>query len=172
MYLKGDFYDQEAIAQAILDLKANGLTEEDLALFSQEPVELPAGVLDRPSHMSFVVVTAAVLFGLLVVGFVYFTQYDYPLVTGGMPLFSLWATGVVFYELTMFGAIAAVFCWFLVESGLLRRSGGSGKRGSPPVVEAGTICLQVACHAEQVEAAARTLQADGAQNVRTSEEQV
>jgi Protein of unknown function (DUF3341) len=169
MYLSGDFYDRETTEQAILDLKANGLATEDLALFSHEPVELAPGVLERPSHMSFVVVTATVVFALLVVGFVYFTQYDYPLATGGMPLFSFWATGVVFYEMTMFGAIAATFCWFLIESGLVRRIRGSSRRWSPPVLEAGTICLQIACRAEQVEAAARTLQADGAQNIRTSE---
>ena len=72
--------------------------------------------------MSVAVVTGAnVTAFLLIVGFVYFTQYNYPLITGGMPIFSFWATGVVFYEMTMFGAIVTTLFWFIRESGLLRR---------------------------------------------------
>ena len=63
--------------------------------------------------MSLAAVTGAITSCLLAIGFVYFTQHNYPLITGGMPLFSFWATGVVFYEMTMFGAIVTTFFWFL-----------------------------------------------------------
>ena len=71
--------------------------------------------------MSLGAVSGAVLLGLLTIGFVSYTQHNYPLVTGGMPIFSFWATGAVFYELTMLGAILTTFVWFLWESGVLRR---------------------------------------------------
>src|SRR5690349_17327923 len=121
VYLSAEFYDKEATSLALLELKAKGFDPASLAVFSDQPLELADGVLDRPSRMSLAVVTSAIVFLLLIIWFVYYTQYDYPLVTGGMPLFSFWATGVIFYEITMFGAIAATFILFLLESGLLRR---------------------------------------------------
>ena len=88
MYLSAEFYDREATARALLELKAKGFGPEELAIFSDRPLELPRGLLDRRSRMSFVVVTSALLSLLLIIWFVYYTQYNYPLVTGGMPLFS------------------------------------------------------------------------------------
>ena len=121
MFFAGDFHHRESAVRALLDLKANGFTPSDIDVFSDEPIEFPRDVLDRPSRMSLVVVMGAIISCLLIIGFVYFTQYNYPIITGGMPIFSFWATGVVFYELTMFGAILTTFFWFLRESGLLRR---------------------------------------------------
>ena len=80
-----------------------------------------------------------------------------------MPIFSFWATGVVFYELTMFGAILTTFFWFLRESGLLRR----GRRPPAPSVEPGIICVRVECSPDQADAARRSLESAGAENVRT-----
>ncbi len=162
MYLSGEFRDKEATARALLDLQANGFGPDALDVFSDEPVELPRAVLDRPSHMSFAVVTSAILFGLLVIGFVYFTQYNYPLITGGMPLFSFWATGVIFYEMIMFGAIVTTFFWFLRESGLLRRR---SQRHAPPI-EPGVIYVRVRCRSDQADAAGQHLESAGATNVR------
>ncbi len=161
MYLKAEFREKETAARAIQGLKANGFGIDTLDVFSNEPVEFADGVLDRPSHMSLVVVASALTFCLLAILFVRYTQYDYPLVTGGMPLFSFWSTGVVFYELTMLGAILSASAWFLWESGLIRR------RGSAPVpeVEPGVICLRVRCEEEQAQLASRQLEQAGATGV-------
>jgi len=164
VYLTGDFHDKQSIILVIRDLKANGFGSEDLDIFSDEPVELPRGVLDRPSHMSLAVVTGAITLCLLVILFVYFTQYNYPLITGGMPLFSFWATGVVFYELTMFGAIVTTFFWFLSESKIMRRA----RRPVAPEVEPDVISLRVRCSLDQAETARRRLESAGADNVRTT----
>jgi hypothetical protein len=163
VYLAGDFQDKKFAAQAIGELKINGIGPDDLDVFSDEPVEFQSGVLDRPSHMSLAAVTGAVTVCLSTIGFVYFTQHDYPLITGGMPLFSPWATGVVFYELTMLGAIVTTFLWFLKESGLLRR----GRRAPVPAVEPGVICLRVHCGSDQADTVRRFLERSGAGNVRT-----
>lgn len=167
MYLAGDFTEKEATLHALREMKARGFGADRLDVFSQEPVDLPRGLLDRPARMSFASVAGAVIFCLLSIGFVYFTQYNYALVTGGMPLFSFWATGVVFYELTMLGAILTTFFWFLRESGLPRR-----RRLAVPVVPPGAICLRVRCGPEQQDAAARSLRLAGAINVRELEEQL
>ena len=161
LYLTGTFQDKSEAVQAIKQLRAGGYGPDDLTVFSDEPVEFPRGVLDRPSRMSLVVVSGAVAFFLMVVGFVYYTQYDYRLVTGGMPIFSFWPTGVVFYEITMLGAVLTTTGWFIWESGLLRRD-----RSIPiPVIEPEVICLRVRCTSEQFAAASAILEGAGARDV-------
>jgi hypothetical protein len=161
VYLTGTFADKSAAANAIKQLRADGFGPRDLAVFSDGPVEFGRGVLDRPSRMSFAVVSGAVLFFLSCVGFVYFTQYNYPLVTGGMPIFSFWPTGVVFYEIAMLGAVLTTTGWFVWESGLLRRD----KRVPVPAIEPEVICLRVRCTTEQLTVAQDVLEKAGARNV-------
>jgi hypothetical protein len=163
VYLNGEFPDQESTVRALRGLSANGFDPHDLDVFSDEPLEFPRGVLDRRSHMSLAAVTGAITSCLLTIGFVYFTQHNYPLITGGMPLFSFWATGVVFYELTMFGAIVTTFFWFLKESGLLRWR----RRPPVPTCGSGTICVRVRCRLDQADAAHKSLQSAGANNIRS-----
>jgi ActD protein len=159
MYLIGEFREKAETVAAIRSLRAGGIDSGDLDLFSEEPVGLPRGVLDRPSSMSLVSVAGAITFGSLATGFIYFTQHNYKLVTGGMPLFSFWATGVITYEMTMLGAIVAAFLWFLRESGLLRKR----DRSAPvPVVDPGSMCLRVRCRSEQAQRASEALQGAGA----------
>ncbi len=161
VYLAGTFATKQAAIAAIKQLKANGCGPEELAAFSDEPLEFPRGVLDRPSHMSLGVVSGAVISLLLIVSFVYFTQNNYQLVTGGMPIFSFWPTAVVFYEITMLGAILSTLGWFIWESGLLRRE----KSIPVPMVEPESICLRVRCNADRSDAIAALLENAGAHNV-------
>ena len=160
-YLAGTFAAKDTAITAIKQLKANGYGPADLAIFSDEPIEFPRGVLDRSSHMSLAVVSGAAAFFLLAVGFVYFAQYNYRLVTGGMPIFSFWSTGVVFYEMTMLGAILTTLGWFIWESGLLRRD----KSIPVPAIGPADICLRVRCAPEQLAGAASILRKNGARNV-------
>ncbi len=165
MFLAAEFFDKEAVVRALRAVKSDGCGSDDVAVFSDEPVELPRDALHRPSRMSLAVVISAITFCLLTIGFIYFTQYNYPVVTGGMPIFSFWATGVIFYELTMFGAIVSTFFWFLRESGLLRR----GPRKPAPAVEPGLIALRVECAPSRADALRQLLQSAGAVNIRNLE---
>ena len=152
MLLTGEFADREATATAVRALRAKGFDPEAIDLYSCEPLELEPGLLDRPSRMSLAAVGGGVTVCLLAVAFVSYTQTSYPLITGGMPIFSLWATGVIFYEMTMLGAIAATFLMFLWESGLL------GRRAFPaPEPLAGRIYLRVRCEPDQLAAAGQCL---------------
>lgn len=158
MYLTGEFPNAAALALGIEALKARGLTADDLDVFSTEPVELPAGVLDRPSRMSLAAVLGAATVGLGATGFIYFTQHHYRLITGGMPLFSFWATGVITYEMTMLGAIAATFLFLLHESGLI----WPGNSAPVPSIEPGAIVLRVHCSGEPVTETGEALYRAGA----------
>lgn len=159
VYLIGEFRDQTAVAHAIRVLRDHSATAADLDVFSEEPVEFRPGVLDRPSRMSLASVAGGIFFGVLATSFVYFAQHDYRVVTGGMPLFSLWATGVITYEMTMLGAIAATFAWFLWESGLLRKR---DKNAPVPQCEPGSICLRLRCADDDAARASDVMRRAGA----------
>lgn len=162
MYLLAEFRETESIVRAIQRLKEMGVAETDLDIFSNEPVEFYRGVLDRPSRMSLVAVLGAIANGSLVTSFVYFAQHNYSLNTGGMPVFSLWGTGVITYEMTMLGAVLATFFWFLWESGLIRKR---DKTAPVPAVPPGSMCLRVRCGREQVAETEELLERTGALGV-------
>jgi hypothetical protein len=166
MILTADFGDPQSVASAIRALQARGHGAEEIDVFSTAPVELAEALLERPSRMSLVAVTSAVVFGLSAIAFVRYTQNDYRIVTGGMPIFSWWSTGVIFYEFTMFGSISAAFVMFLLESRLLGR-----RRSAPaPVLEAGRIYLRLLCKVDDATAAADCLCQAGAISVEKTDE--
>ena len=163
VYLIGEFPDKSSAAQAIGALRDHSVSIDDLDVFSEEPVEFRRGILDRPSRMSRVSVFGAILFGMLATAFIYYTQHNYRLVTGGMPVFSFWATGVITYEMTMLGAIVATFAWFLWESGLIRKR----DRGAPvPVVAPGSLCVRVGCGAGDAVRLSELMHRAGAAGIR------
>jgi hypothetical protein len=162
MYLIGEFREKHAAAAAIRKLRDGGIGPADLDLFSEEPISLPRGLLDRPSHMSLVSVLGAIALGSLATLFVRYAQNNYKLVTGGMPIFSFWATGVITYEMTMLGAIVSTFLWFLWESGLLRKR---DKRAPVPRVAPGSMCLRVRCAADGADRASEIMGGAGAVHI-------
>ena len=126
-------------------------------------MEFPRGVLDRPSRMSVVSVLGAILFGTLATAFIRWAQHSYPLVTGGMPIFSFWATGVITFEMTMLGAIVSTFGWFLWESGLVRRH---KLRVPVPDIDPGAVCLRVRCRGHEAARATEAMRSAGAAEVQ------
>lgn len=159
MYLIAEFREKESVQTAVVRLKADGVTLDNLDLFSEEPVELPKRVLDRPSRMSFFAVSGAILAGILGTSFIYSAQHNYKLPTGGMPLFSFWASGVITYEITMLGAIVSTFGLFLWESGLIRKR---DKSAPVPEVAPESICIRVRCPAEKAAQVDETMRRSGA----------
>jgi hypothetical protein len=161
-YLLSEFRDKEAVAGAIHSLRAAGVSTADLDLFSEEPIEFPRGVLDRPSHMSLVSVLGAIVMGTAATFFVWWSQYNYAVITGGMPVYSFWGTGVITYEMTMLGAVLATFGYFLWESGLLRKR---DKTAPIPVVPPECICLRVRSVSDDVARPIALLRSAGAVSV-------
>jgi len=165
MFLTAEFSRRDAIAPAVSALRAAGFGKEEIEIFSDRPVELPKGLLDRPGRTSLVAVLGAIINGGLATAFVYYTQRDYPLATGGLPLVSGWATGVVSYELTMAGAVAGIVLAFLWEASLLRRRKGA----PPPALKDGAVFVRVKCAAESASAAAQCLTQTGALEISKQE---
>ncbi|HXG34077.1 MAG TPA: quinol:electron acceptor oxidoreductase subunit ActD [Bryobacteraceae bacterium] len=165
MYLAARFDDEDLVAPACLALLEAGFPARAIEVFSQRPVRLPQSFAPRPSRMPLIAVLAAVVNGGLATAFMFYTQRDYPIVTGGMPLRSWWATGVITYELTMAGAVAGLVLGFLWESGLLRR-----RRAAAPAPGEHAVILRLECSPEDGAAVTVRLRQLGARDVRPLEE--
>jgi hypothetical protein len=146
VYLIGTFHDKHHLIEAIYALKRHGASDADLDIFSEEPVEFHAGVLDRPSKMSLIAVVCGGLTGIGLTAGIYWAQNTYKVITGGMPYFSPWATGVISFEMTLLGAVVWTFAWFLWESGLVRKK---DKAAPVPAIVPGVMYLRVRCESSQ-----------------------
>ena len=159
-YLHAEFSQPEAAAAAVADLAAAGVSRDAMELYSLRPVELDPPPLPRRSRMSLTAVLSAISVGGGATILMYWAQRDYPLVTGGMPINSGWATGVVTFETTMAGAVIGIFAALLWESGLIRRR----KRTPVPNLPDEGVVLQVA-EVRDAAALEESLRAAGATKV-------
>jgi hypothetical protein len=139
-YLHAEFLRPEDAASAISGLAATGVSRSAMELYSLRPVDLDPAPLPKRSYMSLTAVLSAIAVGGGATTLMYWAQRDYPLVTGGMPINSGWATGVVTFETTMAGAVIGIFAALLWESGLIRRG---GRTPVPSLPDEGVV-LQVA----------------------------
>ncbi|MDE0108051.1 MAG: DUF3341 domain-containing protein [Bryobacterales bacterium] len=139
-YVHAEFLRGEDAAAAIGDLAALGVPRSAIEIYSLRPLELDPAPLARRSRMSLIAVLSAITVGGGATALVYWAQRDYPLITGGMPINSGWATGVVTFETTMAGAVMGIFAALLWESGLIRKR----KRVPVPSLPDEGVVLQVA----------------------------
>ena len=158
MYLNAKFADSEVVTDAVRALGSMGLSNDQIELVSGKPVDLEPGVLDRPSRMSLFAVLGAFLGGGSATAFMYYTQLDYPLVTGGMPLTSGWATGVITFEFTMLGAVLGTVLTFLWEGGLIH----FWKQVPTSPLQDNSIAIQLICPDHLAGRAADLLRDSGA----------
>jgi Protein of unknown function (DUF3341) len=92
-----------------------------ITVISSEPLEADGmGWQEQRTLMPWLAVCGGIVGGTAGYMLAAFTQRTYPLVTGGMPIVSLWPSGIVMYELTMLGAILTTIVTFLVTAQLPR----------------------------------------------------
>ena len=122
MYLIGEFREKDAAGRGHpVAARERHRPARTWTSFPRSRWSFRAACWTGPAACRWLSVLGAILFGALATAFICWTQHNYRLVTGGMPMFSFWATGVITYEMTMLGAIVATFGWFLWESGLVRK---------------------------------------------------
>ena len=150
-YLHVELLSAEEVAAAIDALTQAGVPAGSIEIYSNRPMETDPPLVPRRSRMSLGAVLAGLFSGTAATAAMFWIQNDFPLVTGGMPINSGWATAVVTFECTMAGAVLGTFGMLLWEAGL------PGSRGSAPVPDLPDegMVLQVACSGEtgRVEAA-------------------
>ncbi len=140
-YLHAEYQRTEDLAAAVGLLQGAGVSNRAMELYSRRPVETESPLLPRRSRMSLGAVLSAIAVGTGATALMFWIQLDYPLVTGGMPIVSGWATAVVTFETTMAGAVFGIFFMLLKEAGLI----GSRRRAPVPDFPDEGVILQVEC---------------------------
>ncbi len=130
-HLQAEFEDARAASAAVRKLLAAGVPAGAIEVYSRRPAEIALPRPTRASRMSLVAVATAVFTGVSATLLMHRAQLEYPLVTGGMPITSGWATGVVTFEATMAGAVLGILGAMLWEGRLLRRAKAAPRPALP-----------------------------------------
>ena len=118
----GLYPSPDAAQRAFNSMRAAGVADEDIAVMSSEPVtHHEFGQRDKKSQIPSIAAIAGGVGCVAGIVLTSFTQLDAPLITGGMPIVSLWTNVIVIFELTMLSAVLATVVTLLVTAGLSRR---------------------------------------------------
>jgi Alternative complex III, ActD subunit len=164
----GLFGDTDSARRAIATLRGDssrlGFKPEEIVIMSAEPLEEAGfGWEEQRTPMPWLATLGALVGGTSGYMLASFTQRTYPLPTGGMPLVSMYPSGIVMYELTMFGAIFTTLIALLISTGLPNWK----KRLYDPEVTNGKILVGVANPDQKgSREIAQRLQREGAEQVK------
>lgn len=113
----GLYNDPDSAQGAVDALRAAKVELRDLTISSSEPFEeYEFGRMDHRTPMPWLAALGGLLGGVSGFLLAVLTQKSYPLATGGMPIVTLWANGIITYELTMLGAILTTLFTLLVTA--------------------------------------------------------
>jgi len=108
--------------RAVNGLRQAGISDDRITVISVSPMEdFEFSHIGRKNPQWYAACAGGV------VGFVFstwlarFTELDWPLNTGGMPVVAWWPNLIIIFEVTMLGAILANIGTLLIGGGLLRR---------------------------------------------------
>jgi hypothetical protein len=109
----------EAIA-AVRELEREGVPSSSITVMSSEPLHLE--VKDAPkTRIAGFAIAGGLLGATFAILLTVWTSRRVGLVTGGMPIVSPWAFGIIVFELAALGAILVTFGRMIFEAGLARR---------------------------------------------------
>lgn len=113
-------YDSpEAAGRAVAGLKAAGVAASELTIQSSEP--LGPDETEERTWMPWIAVLGGLIGLASGAALTSLTQLDWPLMTGGMPIVSIWPDLIPTFELTMLGAVLATIGTFVVTAILGRQ---------------------------------------------------
>jgi hypothetical protein len=109
----------EAVA-ALRELRRDGVPGSSITVMSSEPLHLE--VDDGPkTRIAGFAITGGLIGAAMALLLTVWTSRRVGLVTGGMPIVSPWAFGIIVFELTALGAILATLGRMILEAGLVKR---------------------------------------------------
>jgi Protein of unknown function (DUF3341) len=141
----GLFPDSDSARRAVAALRRESdhlrIEPQAIVIISSEPLEEEGfGWEEERTVLPWLAPLGALLGGAAGYALSAFTQRTYPLPTGGMPIVAMWPTGIIMYEMAMFGAILATIVTFLASV----RLPNYGKHVYDPEVTNGKILVGVA----------------------------
>jgi hypothetical protein len=168
--LYGLYSDPDAAQLAVNNLKlsgsAIGISDRQIVVLSAEPFDGYDFSDEHSQTRIFLLASLGAICGaILGLLFTRFTQFAYPLPTGGMPLAPHWTNGIITYETTMLGAILTTVITLLITARLPR----FGARLSDPEIWNGKILVGVTDPPEKTRAELeKKLRQAGAAEIKTS----
>ena len=118
----GLYPSPDAAQRAVNSLRASGVADEDIAIMSSEPImHHEFGQRDKKSHLRSIAACAGMVGCIAGIALTSLTQLDAPLITGGMPVVSVWTNLIVIFELTMLSAVVATVGTLLITAGFKRK---------------------------------------------------
>lgn len=116
-------YDDGYTAQrAVNGLRAAGIDDDDITVITGQPMEeFEFSHIGRETWIWYIATGGAFAGLLFATWLAWYTERDWPLNTGNMPIVAWWPNLIIMFELTMYGAIAATVITLIVSAGLARR---------------------------------------------------
>ena len=129
--------DGESAQRAVNGLRAAGVADAEITVITSCPMEdFEFSHLGGKNRLWYVACFGGLVGFTASTSLVMFTETNWALNTGGMPVVAWWPNLIIMFEMTMLGAIVATFGWFLWESGLVRKRDRSAPVPAPaPVIE-------------------------------------
>jgi hypothetical protein len=120
----GLYPDGRAAQQAVNRLRAAGFADRDITVLSPQPMEdYEFGRRDKATLMWWIACGGGLVGMAAAFGLTWITEKSWPINVGGLPTFAWWPNLIIFFELTMLGAIVATVATLVVTARLGRRSG-------------------------------------------------
>jgi hypothetical protein len=137
-----EVFDTRAEAVAVLhELEREGVPSSSITVMSSEPLHLDTSDAPKTRIAGFAI-AGGVLGAAFAILLTVWTSRRVGLVTGGMPILSAWAFGIIVFELTALGAILATLGRMIFEARLLRHFSSADY---DEAIAAGRIVLSVKC---------------------------
>lgn len=114
--------DGHAAQRAVNGLRAAGLADDEITVITAQPMEdFEFSHIGHASWIWYIASGGGLLGFLFATWLTRFTETDWPINTGNMPIVAWWPNLIVIFELTMLGAIIAAVITLIVTAGLGRR---------------------------------------------------
>jgi ActD protein len=116
------YEDGHAAQRAVNGLRAAGVADAEITVITAEPMEdFEFSHIGRESWIWYIASGGALVGLLFSTWLTVFTERDWPLNTGNMPIVAWWPNLIVIFEMTMLGAIVSTVITLIVTAGLGRR---------------------------------------------------
>jgi hypothetical protein len=119
----GLYTDGKAAQQAVNRLRAAGFADREITVLSPQPMEdYEFGRRDKATWMWSIACGGGLVGMATALGLTWLTEMSWPIDVGGLPMFAWWPNLIIFFELTMLGAIVATVATLVVTARLGRPS--------------------------------------------------